>query len=136
LLKSGQSIKSPSYNFVTCESVPEQFEKNPSLIILNEGLFVLDNDVRQVDDVKIYVFTPFSIIRDRWYVRAATRGKTGNAADLQFQNVNQAAQIYIRPTMQHADIVINGLTTAEYIEEITEKIMSAIKEILVFAKDL
>lgn len=83
-----------------------------------------------VHDVKIYVFTPFSKIRERWYERAASRGKTGNAADLQFENVNSAAQIYIRPTMQNADIVINGLTSSEYIEEITEKINSAVKEIL------
>lgn len=87
-----------------------------------------------VDDIKVYVFTPFSVIRERWYARAATRGKTGNAADLQFENVNSAAQIYIRPTMQHADIVVNGLTTAEYIEEMTEKILSAINNILKIAK--
>lgn len=129
-LKCGCSIKSPEYNFVTCESTPDRIEKKPALIILNEGLFVLNPEIIDVDDIKIYVFTPFSIIRERWYARAATRGKTGNAADLQFENVNSAAQIYIRPTMQHADIVINGLTTAEYIEEMTEKIMNTINDIL------
>ena len=133
-LKKGMPIKSPEYNFVTCESKLDMVEKNPALIILNEGLFVLNDGVADVDDIKIYVFTPFSIIRDRWYSRAATRGKTGNAADMQFENVNQAAQIYIRPTMQTADIVINGLTTAEYIEEITEKIMTAVKDILTYIR--
>lgn len=133
-LKCGCSIKSPAYNFVTCESIPDQIEKNPALIILNEGLFVLSPEVMDVDDIKVYVFTPFSVIRERWYARAATRGKTGNAADLQFENVNSAAQIYIRPTMQHADIVVNGLTTAEYIEEMTEKILSAINNILKITK--
>ncbi len=135
-LKCGCSIKSPEYNFVTCESVLNRVEKNPALIILNEGLFVLNPEVMDVDDIKIYVFTPFSVIRERWYVRAATRGKTGNAADLHFENVNSAAQVYIRPTMQHADIVINGLTTAEYIEEITEKIMSAVKDVLKLTKGI
>lgn len=135
-LKNGESIKSPEYNFVTCESKLDKVEKNPALIILNEGLFVLNNDVSDVDDIKIYVFTPFSIIRDRWYARAATRGKTGNAADMQFENVNQAAQVYIRPTMQTSDIVVNGLTTAEYIEEITEKIIKAITSILHLKKDI
>ncbi|MBQ2644480.1 hypothetical protein IJG14_02770 [bacterium] len=129
-LKCGCSIKSPEYNFITCESIPDKVEKKPALIILNEGLFVLTPEMIDVDDIKIYVFTPFSIIRKRWYERAATRGKTGNAADLQFENVNSAAQIYIRPTMQNADIVINGLTTAEYIEEMTEKIMNTINDIL------
>ena len=135
-LKNGCSIKSPSYNFVTCESHLDQVEKNPALTILNEGLFVLNPEVMDVDDIKIYVFTPFSVIRERWYDRAATRGKTGNAADLQFENVNSAAQVYIRPTMQHADIVINGLTTAEYIEEITEKIMHAVKNVIQLTKGI
>lgn len=135
-LKHGCSIKSPAYNFVTCESHLDQVEKNPALIILNEGLFVLNPEVMDVDDIKIYVFTPFSVIRERWYDRAATRGKTGNAADLQFENVNSAAQVYIRPTMQHADIVINGLTTAEYIEEITEKIMNAVKNVIQLTKGI
>jgi len=129
-LKCGCSIKCPQYNYVTCESVPDKEEKNPALIILNEGLFVLNPDVMDVDDIKVYVFAPFSVIRERWYARAATRGKTGNAADLQFENVNQAAQVYIRPTMQHADIVVNGLTTAEYIEEVIEKIIHTINDIL------
>lgn len=129
-LKNGCSVKTPQYNFVTCESIADQNEKNPALIILNEGLFVLNPAVADVDDIKIYVFTPFSIIRERWYARAASRGKTGNAADLQFENVNSAAQVYIRPTMQNADIVINGLTTAEYIEEMTEKIMNMVENIL------
>ncbi|MDO5304779.1 MAG: hypothetical protein Q4E87_04310 [bacterium] len=135
-LKNGVAIKSPEYNFVTCESKLDKVEKNPALIILNEGLFVLNDDVADVDDIKIYVFTPFSIIRDRWYARAATRGKTGNAADMQFENVNQSAQIYIRPTMQTSDIVVNGLTTAEYIEEITEKIVNAINSILHLKNDI
>lgn len=135
-LKNGVAIKSPEYNFVTCESKLDKVEKNPALIILNEGLFVLNDDVADVDDIKIYVFTPFSIIRDRWYARAATRGKTGNAADMQFENVNQSAQIYIRPTMQTSDIVVNGLTTAEYIEEITEKIVDAINSILHLKNDI
>lgn len=135
-LKNGVQIKSPEYNFVTCESKLDKVEKNPALIILNEGLFVLNDGVADVDDIKIYVFTPFSIIRDRWYARAATRGKTGNAADMQFENVNQSAQIYIRPTMQTSDIVVNGLTTAEYIEEITEKIVNAINTILHLKNDI
>ena len=134
-LKCGCSIKSPEYNFVTCESIPDRIQKNSALIILNEGLFVLNPEVMPVHDVKIYVFTPFSKIRERWYERAISRGKTGHAADLQFENVNSAAQIYIRPTMQNADIVINGLTSAEYIEEITEKIKTAIEEIMTIAKE-
>lgn len=129
-LKQGKNIKSPEYNFVTCASELNKNEKKASLIVLNEGLYVLNPDIIDVHDVKVYVFTPFSIIRQRWYTRAAVRGKTGVAADMQFEDVNTAAQVYIRPTMQHADIVINGLTTTEYIEEVTLKILRAVKKVL------
>lgn len=133
-LKNKKSVKSPEYNFVTCESIPDKVEKKASLIVLNEGLYVLNKGVEDIHDVKVYVFTPFSVIRKRWYARAELRGKTGTAADLQFEDVNMAAQTYIRPAMQHSDIVINGLTTTEYIEEITIKILEAVKNVVSFVK--
>ena len=80
-------------------------------------------------DVKVYVFTPLEVLKDRWYKRAALRGKTGAAADLQFQDVNRTAQQYIRPTYQIADAVINGLVSQEYIQQITDNIFNALKNI-------
>lgn len=128
-LKNGSAVRSPDYNFATCESKPHGVLKKPSKIIVNEGLYVLNDDVRDIMDVKVYVFTPFEIIKDRWYIRAESRGKTGKAADMQFENVNLTAQTYIRPAMQTADIVMNGVISSEYIQEITEKIFRTIDEI-------
>ena len=48
---------------------------------------------------------------------------------MQFNDVNQTAFRYIRPTMQLADIVINGLTTQEYIEEVAQKFIKAITDV-------
>lgn len=129
-LKNGCGINAPEYNFVTCESIPNAIHKKPSKIVLNEGLYVLNKNVIDVHDVKVYVYTPFNIIKDRWYARAEQRGKVGRAADMQFADVNSTAQVYIRPTMQQADVVINGLTSAAYIEEITATILHMIREII------
>lgn len=129
-LKNGCGVFAPEYDFVTCESIPNATLKNPSRIVLNEGLYVLNKNVIDVHDVKVYVFTPFNILKDRWYSRAEQRGKVGKAADMQFADVNSTAQVYIRPTMQQADIVINGLSSAEYIESITANILHLIREIL------
>ena len=71
----------------------------------------------------------WEVIKDRWYRRAAQRGKTGNAADMQFADVNKTAQEYIRPTYQISDAVINGLVSQEYIQQITDKIFHALKNI-------
>ena len=69
------------------------------------------------------------VLKERWYKRAESRGKTGEAADLQFKDVNETAQLYIRPTYQIADVIINGLVSQEYIVEITNKIFKSIKEL-------
>ena len=128
-LKEGLTIRSPRYNFVTCESDPNGDEKKPAKVILTEGLYVLNEGVRDIMDVKVYVFTPLEVIKERWYKRAAERGKTGEAADLQFADVNKTAQQYIRPAYQISDAVINGLVSQEYIQQITDKIFYALKNI-------
>lgn len=133
-LKNGCGVNAPEYDFVTCESIPNRSYKNPTRAILAEGLYVLSDTLVDLFDVKVYVYTPFNIIRDRWYSRAESRGKTGAAADHQFNDVNTTAQVYIRPTMQNADIVINGLASAEYIEDIATKIINLINDVVNFYK--
>lgn len=129
-LKNGQEISSPEYDFVTCESKLNAIPKKPSRLILNEGLYVLDKSLLDIVDVKIFVFSPFQVIKDRWFARAISRGKTGKAAEMQFNDVNQTAYRYIRPAMNTADIIINGLTTQEYIEEIAKMFIDAIAKVI------
>ena len=129
-LKEGKEIRSPLYNFVTSESKKDMVLKKPAKLILNEGLYVLNQCMRDIVDIKIYVYTPFEIIKERWYARAVSRGKIGKAADMQFHDVNQTAFRYIRPTMDIADIVVNGLTTQEYIEDMTHRFIQAITDVI------
>ena len=128
-LKEGMTIKSPKYNFITCESNPDGDEKKPAKVILTEGLYVLNEGVRDIMDVKVYVFTPLEVIKDRWYKRAKERGKEGAAAYMQFADVNKTAQQYIRPTYQISDAIINGMVSQEYIQDITDRIFKALKDI-------
>jgi len=128
-LKKGKVVLSPRYDFVTCESFEDGEIKKPARVILNEGLYVLNDGLKEIMDIKVYVFTPLDILKQRWYSRAASRGKTGLAADLQFNDVNKTAQEYIRPTMKVADVVINGLVEIDYIEIITDKIFDTIDKI-------
>ena len=128
-LKSGTAVVSPRYDFKTCVSDINGDIKKPAKVILTEGLYVLNEEVRDVMDVKVYVFTPLNVIKERWYKRAASRGKTGEAADLKFADVNRTAQKYIRPNYEIADCIINGMVTQEYIQEITDKILNRLSEI-------
>ena len=128
-LKNSETIVSPKYDFVTCVSDPNGEEKRPAKVILTEGLYVLNEEVRDIMDVKVYVFTPLEVIKERWYKRAVSRGKTGEAADMQFKDVNETAQKYIRPNYLIADCIINGMVDKEYIKVITDKIMCKLAEI-------
>ena len=128
-LKNGETITSPNYDFVTCVSDPKGEVKKPAKVILTEGLYVLDESMRDIMDIKVYVFTPLEVIKDRWYKRAVSRGKTGEAADMQFRDVNETAQRYIRPTYQISDCIINGMVDKEYIKVITDKILKKLSEI-------
>ena len=128
-LKKGETITSPNYNFVTCESDPNGEVKKPAKVVLTEGLYVLNEGIRDIMDVKVYIYTPLEVIKDRWYKRAALRGKTGAAADLQFKDVNRTAQQYIRPAYQIADAVINGMVSQEYIQYITDRIFKTLQDI-------
>ncbi len=128
-LKKGETIVSPKYDFVTCISNPQGDIKKPAKVILTEGLYVLNEEVRDIMDVKVYVYTPIEVIKERWYKRAVSRGKTGEAADLQFKDVNATAQQYIRPTYQIADCIINGMVDKDYIKVITDKILVRLAEV-------
>ncbi len=129
-IKDGATIFTPEYNFFTIESIPNKIRKDSAKIILTEGLFVLEEKLRELMDIAIYVHTPADVIKERWYKRAITRGKEGKAADMLFDIVNEGAKKYIRPRAQEADIVISGMTSEEYIKEIVAKIKNAIRKCL------
>ena len=127
-LKNGGEFQTPVYDFVTCERKWGEIKK-PAKIILNEGLYVLNEGIRDIMDVKVYIYTPFDVIKERWFARAISRGKTGEAAQMQFKDVNTTAQTYIRPALQISDVILNGLSEASYITDLTYMIYEKIKEI-------
>lgn len=133
-LKNGCGVYAPEYDFVTCESTPNRIYKKPTKAILSEGLYVLGDNLADLFDLKVYVYTPFEKLKERWFERAISRGKSGAAAEHQFKDVTTTAQIYIRPTMQKADVVINGLASSTYIEEISTRIINLINDTINFYK--
>lgn len=127
-LSRGQSIISPRYSFVTCESFDDGEEKSPAKVILSEGLFALESLFEEVLDVSIYIDTPEEIIKDRWFERAVTRGKTPQDAKVMFDIVKTEAKRHIIPKKESADVVINGIASAEYIEFVAGEIFDTIRK--------
>ena len=118
-----EKIKQHTRNFAKRQLT--YFRSNPDI----KPIQTIDEILRDIIDVKIYVYTPFEVIKDRWFARAASRGKTGLAAQMQFHDVNQTAFRHIRPTMDIADVVINGMTTQEYIEDFIHQLIEAITSV-------
>lgn len=127
-LFKGNPITSPRYDFITCESLPEGEQKLPAKIILSEGLFALNNTFKNILDASIYIHTPEEIIEKRWFDRAVQRGKTPEDAKVMFNIVKTEARNHIIPQMNEADIIINGLASAEYIEAVADRILDTIRE--------
>lgn len=128
-LFQGKTVTSPRYDFVTCESLSDGEQKLPAKIILSEGLFALDRTFRSILDASIYIDTPANVIEQRWFDRAMQRGKTPADAKVMFNIVKTEAQNHIIPQMKDADIIINGLASAEYIEAVADRISECIKEV-------
>lgn len=117
-LSQGCAISSPSYNFSTCEQILERQPKVASDIIFIEGLFALEKTFEDLLDLKIYVDTDPEIIKERWYKRAKSRGKTDADAHVQFATVKKEALKHIVPKKEIADIVISGSATVDYINSL------------------
>ena len=134
-LKSGQTVYSPSYDFVTHASTPNVQEKTASKFILHEGIFALNDKFINCSDIRIYCETPAEIIKKRWYDRVASRGTSKESWDGQFKNIKHAAEKYIHPTKQNANLVISGNCSAQQMDELFNSIIFRLKlmlEVFVF----
>ena len=126
-LLNGESVKIPSYNFVT----GEKEYKNPSVslkdrdMIIIEGLHTLNekltNSIKRENKLKIYIspFTPLGLDRhnhistvDMRLIRRMVRdnSKRGYNAETTLKNwriVRRAEEKYVFPYQNEADIVFN-----------------------------
>jgi len=113
-LACGNAVRIPEYNFCTCASMPEKiYQSPPELALILESIFALNSCMENEYDITMYVDTPHDVIKERWYERAASRGITGETADIRFNDVQEKADIHIRSAKSKADILINGQAPLE-----------------------
>ena len=105
----------------------------PSKVIISEGLFTLTEKVADAFDFKIYVDVSHDVQKQRFYKRAAER-HLGDSADEVYKNASEKAKIYIKPTINTADIVISGEADRLKYKAFISKILSFIEEL--HAKEL
>lgn len=107
-LANGKNVLIPSYEFETFKVTPDCIPVKPAHLIIADTTFALNPKLRDLFHARVYVDISPETMRTRWYKRAEERKTPPEARDKLFNMVNEAAEIYLRPTKKFAHIIING----------------------------
>lgn len=108
-LKAGRAIEMPVYDFTTHTRTAETQRVDPHRVILLEGILIfVDEALRQLMDVKIYVDTHADIRFIRRLQRdIAERGRTMESVIRQYlATVRPMHQEFVEPSKRYADVII------------------------------
>ena len=120
----GREVWLPKYDMSgTAIRINNHTKASPNKIIITEGLFTLTDIVRDVFDFTMYVHVSAEAQRDRWFKRAAERNLIGKQAEIVYKNAISKAEIYVKPTSQKADIIINGEISREAYRNMADKLL-------------
>lgn len=109
MLKNGQSIEKPQYDYEIHNRKKETVIVEPKDIIIIEGLLVFyDEKIRNLLDIKIFVDTDADIRLIRRIARDINeRGRTVDSVINQYiSTVRPAHEQFIEPTKKYADIIV------------------------------
>ncbi len=131
-LINGKTIKQPVYDFVT-HTRKKSFELiGPHLIIVLEGILILDNpDLRQLMDIKIYVDTDADIRLIRRLNRdILERGRSMVSVIEQYETSVRPMHLqFVEPSKRYADLIVpEGGYNKVAIDLIKTKIESILRE--------
>ncbi len=117
MLKAGQEVNVPIYDFATHSRTPETFVVQPRPVILVEGILIFaEPELRQLFDVKIFVDTDSDIRFIRRLQRDITeRGRTTELVIKQYQSTVRPMHLeFVEPSKRYADVIIpeGGFNTA------------------------
>lgn len=131
MLKRGESVLGPGYDYTVHNRKDEKIEIRPNKIILLEGIMVLQNpELRKLLDIKIYVEAD----ADERILRRLTRDVKERGRDIDsvinqyLQSVKPMHYIYVEPTRATADIVINSGKNPVAFDLVRTKIDSLLQE--------
>lgn len=131
-LVNGEAIEKPTYDYTVHNRSSITEVINPSDVIIIEGLFALYNqEIREIEDIKIFVDTPADIRFIRRLQRdVSERARTIESITSQYlTTVKPMHDQFLEPTKQYADIIIpQGKENTVAIDLLKTKINSIINE--------
>ena len=109
LLRSGESIECPVYDFTQHNRSDETVLVVPKSVIIVEGILIFENEpLRDLMDIKIFVDTDADVRLCRRIKRDVNkRGRTLESVLIQYQEtVKPMHEKYVEPSKKYADIVV------------------------------
>lgn len=109
MLRRGESIQRPSYDFATHSRRGETMPIRPAKVIVLEGIMALaDARVRALLDIKIFVDTDPDVRFIRRLQRdVKERGRTLDSVILQYLDVVRLMHMeFVEPSKRHADLIV------------------------------
>ena len=109
LLRGGESIQCPVYDFAQHNRSNETITVVPKRVIIVEGILIFENKpLRDLMDIKIFVDTDADVRLCRRIKRDVNkRGRTLESVLLQYQEtVKPMHEKYVEPSKKYADIVV------------------------------
>ena len=109
LLRGGESIECPVYDFSQHNRSNETIVVVPKSVIIVEGILIFENEpLRELMDIKIFVDTDADVRLCRRIKRDVNkRGRTLESVLAQYQDtVKPMHEKYVEPSKKYADIVV------------------------------
>ena len=109
LLRKGESIQCPVYDFSQHNRSDETITVEPKSVIIVEGILIFENEpLRNLMDIKIFVDTDADVRLFRRIKRDVNkRGRTQESVLTQYQEtVKPMHEKYVEPSKRYADIVV------------------------------
>ena len=109
LLRQGQSIECPVYDFTQHNRSDETITVVPKSVIIVEGILIFENKpLRDLMDIKIFVDTDADVRLCRRIKRDVNkRGRTLESVLIQYQEtIKPMHEKYVEPSKRFADIVV------------------------------
>jgi uridine kinase len=117
-LAAGAVIEQPRYDFAThtrCIGVQERMEPAPCIVV--DGIFALYYPgLRRLYDLSVYVDAPDNVCYERRLARdIRERGRTEESVATHYATtVRPMAERYVRPSSQHADLIVQGTESLDW----------------------
>ena len=109
LLRSGEAIECPVYDFTQHNRSNETIVVVPKSVIIVEGILIFENEpLRELMDIKIFVDTDADVRLCRRIKRDVNkRGRSLESVLAQYQDtVKPMHEKYVEPSKKYADIVV------------------------------